>query len=249
MSAAEAANLIVLVGPGFVAMQFRAWTNEGHKISDAQRLTWSVLVSLPILFALHGILRHVPWKLGTLDSPEHLLSEPFAAPIQFVAALYVVGATIGWVVGRALDREWFNSILAAVQLDPSRHRDVWRATFRADQWVEVNLKDGTSLYGWLDENTSGPPDGGRFLRLKRARRRQSGSGAWSKFREERVVLVGADSISYTVSKSPRLPLPAKPRWYQRAFALRHRTKKQIGGEPQVAEEHPAPPPSATAPPA
>lgn len=196
LDASGLAYLLVLVGPGFVAMQLRAWTSEGYRISDAQRITWSVLVALPIFFGLHGLLRHVPWKAGKLASPQDLLASPFSAPIQFIVALYAIAALLGYVVGRLLDSEFFNDWLIKIRLDPTRHRDVWKAAFRDQQVVSMQLHDGTLFYGWVEENSSGSDERGRFVRLAKAWRRRPGDRVWKKLPSDNFVLIAADAIRF-----------------------------------------------------
>lgn len=195
VDASDIANLLILVGPGFVAMQFRAWTSEDYRISDAQRLTWSVLVALPIFFGLYGLLRVFPYKLGEIPSAERILTEPFAAPLQFVTGLYLAAALVGWSVGRVLDDERFNDLLSRARLDPTRHRDVWKAAFRERQTVLVELTTGTRLFGWVEENSSGLHDTKRWIRLTAVH--IAGPGAsWKKLAGDRYVLVSADEISF-----------------------------------------------------
>lgn len=206
MSTADAANLILLIGPGFIAIQVVSWINGGHRLSDAQRLTWSVICSVALFLSVHGILRALPWKAGSLRSPAALFEEPFSAPVQFVVGLYVVAALSGWAVGKAFDGDFVNRRLARLGLDPLRHRDVWRASFRESRRVNVYLDDGTAFNGWAEENSSGVSDEARFVRIAKPYRKRVGE-SWKKLDDTKCVLIPATAITYIHFKNDP-PAPA-----------------------------------------
>jgi hypothetical protein len=211
-SAADLTYLLVLVGPGFVAMQARAWTSEESRMSDAQRFTWSLLIALPIFFGLYALVRVSPVKFGQIDGPATLLSQPFSAPYVFVLALYVIAAVAGWSIGRLQDANYpkILPLLKLAKLDPTKHRDVWRAAMKTPNTVAyIHLNDGTEFYGWPDEHTSGLYEATRFLRLTHASRRPKIGDPWKELPREDFILLCTDTIKYIHFK-PYVPRDSKP---------------------------------------
>lgn len=168
MNAADLPYLVLLVGPGFIAMQFRAWASEDYRLSDIQRLVWSSLASAVLFFAWHGILRHFPWKVGSIASPEALLAEPASVPFQFLIALYFVAGAGGLVLGKLQDAGATKRLLAGIGLDPDRNRDVWKAAFRRSRLMTVFLSKGVVYRGWAEESSTALNDDRRFVLLDKA---------------------------------------------------------------------------------
>jgi len=167
-------------------------------MSDAQRLTWSLLVAMPLLFALYAAVRAFPFEMGEIAGPSELLAEPFSAPWQFIISLYAVGAAIGWIIGREQDAGYPRSLslLKRIKLDPEKHRDIWRAALKEPTTVVyLQLTDGTRFYGWPAEHTSGLSADRRFVRLTHLWRRRPGED-WKQLPDDDYALICSDSITY-----------------------------------------------------
>lgn len=196
MSAEDIPHLILLIGPGFVALQVRTWASEGYRLSDFQRFIWSAFASALLFFVVHGFLRHFPLKVGTLASPEAIVRDPSSAAIPFMMALYVTGAVSGLVVARTLDSERCAELLAWLGFDPARHRDVWRAAFRRSRYVTLFLEGGKTYRGWAEENSSGLEEGDRFVVLSRAKWWSKDQKDWVDTREGTFLLVPSKAIDH-----------------------------------------------------
>jgi hypothetical protein len=138
------ATLLILL-PGFVALQTFRLVSPRRHLSDFETALWSLAVAFAILAptttAWHRIDSDVP-------SLAALVRQPASVPTRLAVALYAVAPLAGWGLGHLDRSRRLEQLAQAVRVDLTRRRDVWFVVFRDPYYVLVYLKSGALLYGW-----------------------------------------------------------------------------------------------------
>jgi hypothetical protein len=201
MKAEDVPFFAALIFPGFFAIQTFIWTTGRLSMSDAMRVTWAFIYSVPIFFATHGFFRHVAMlSHATLVPPAALAKNAAHAPLWFLASLYVGAALAGYLVGRVWQTQMLDAVLLKMGLDIRRHRGILSQVLGQRGYVDVKIKDGRLFRGWPFMYNSDDEDS--FLYLVKVRRSDE-HGNWT---DSRDVLMTLDTVERIYPIDPERPL-------------------------------------------
>ncbi|MHB8683106.1 MAG: DUF6338 family protein [Dehalococcoidia bacterium] len=149
----DLASAITLLLPGFVAVSLFEITNPAiaRDRQALQWVMWSLVVSLLLFAAVHGLYALVDWPRSPLDP-------------QFYVGLLLSAILVGYGTGRSAGTERGRHITQQLRilLPPW----VWVAVLTQRRWVVVHLTDGTILYGYPQRFTDDPREHTRELYLE-----------------------------------------------------------------------------------
>ena len=175
MSTTSIPAILLLLLPGFVALQVFNSVSHKRRLSDLESLLWVLLLAIlmlsPTVVLWHQIDSTVP-SLGTV------IRDPGTLPIRAALVLYLLAPPVGWVAGQ-LDRSVaLETLLLRVGIDLKRRQDVWFLAFRNAYYVLVYLKSGELLYGWPLMSTTDRSGGAAELYLQNTKVWDRERGDW-----------------------------------------------------------------------
>jgi hypothetical protein len=151
MSTGEIPVVLLLLLPGFVAVQVYNSVSRKRRLSDFETLLWVLISSFALLapttIAWHALDDAVP-------SLSELVRNPTALPMRVAGMLYFLAVPAGWVAGHLDRSRVLERALLRLRVDVRRRHDVWYLAFRDAYYVIVYLKDGAILHGWPMMTTS-----------------------------------------------------------------------------------------------
>ncbi len=172
--------VLFLLLPGFLAIYSGFLVSRFRRLSGFQGTAWSLVASLALIVIIYPIFTSLveppdsAWP-GLLD----MLQDPVLIPGWLLAALYLVGPSLGIIIGVADRNGLFESLLRRLGIDLRLHGDLWGRMMREAGYLRVYLNDGSLLYGWpeyysVDRSVPGPelyltqviiwdPDGGDWV--------------------------------------------------------------------------------------
>jgi hypothetical protein len=156
MSTGEIPVVLLLLLPGFVAVQVFNWVSHRRRLSDFETLLW-VLISSFALLAPTTIIWHA--LDDAVPSLSHLVRNPTALPMRVAGMLYILAVPSGWLAGHLDRSQVLEHAFLKLQVDLERRHDVWYLAFRDAYYVIVYLKGGAIMYGWPRMTTTNR-DGG-----------------------------------------------------------------------------------------
>lgn len=191
MNTTSVPAILLLLLPGFVALQVFNSVSHKRRLSDLESLLWVLLLAFlmlgPTTVVWHWIDSDVP-SLGSL------IRDPQSVPIRVAAGLYLLAPWFGLILGR-LDRSIaLEQYLLKVGIDLKRRQDVWFLAFRDAYFVVVYLKSGELIYGWPLMSTTDRAGGAAELYLQNTKVWDRGVGDWKEQPEIDGIWVDASSI-------------------------------------------------------
>ena len=182
---------MLLLLPGFLALQVFNSVSHKRRLSDLESLLWVLLLAFlmfgPVTVLWHRIDADVP-SLGSL------IRDPQSLPIRVAATLYFLAPLVGWIAGH-LDRSTIlERQLLKVGVDLKRRQDVWFLAFRDAYYVLVYLKSGELIYGWPFMTTTDRGGGAAELYLQATKVRDRDAGDWREQTNIDGVWIDASSI-------------------------------------------------------
>jgi hypothetical protein len=151
MSANEVPVVLLLLLPGFVAVQVYNWVSRKRRLSDFETLLWVLVCSFALLAPTATVWHALDDAVPSLSQ---LIRNPTALPMRLAGMLYLLALPSGWVAGH-LDRgRVLEDAFLRLRVDLRRRHDVWHLAFRDAYYVIVYLKGGAIVYGWPLMTTS-----------------------------------------------------------------------------------------------
>jgi len=151
MSADEVPVVLLLLLPGFVAVQVYNWVSRKRRLSDFETLLWVLVCSFALLAPTATVWHALDDAVPSLSQ---LIRNPTALPMRLAGMLYLLALPSGWVAGH-LDRgRVLEDAFLRLRVDLRRRHDVWHLAFRDAYYVIVYLKGGAIVYGWPLMTTS-----------------------------------------------------------------------------------------------
>jgi hypothetical protein len=191
MSAGEIPVVLLLLLPGFVALQVYNWVSHKRRLSDFETLLWILIASFALLAPTTTVWHELD---DTVPSLGELVKEPSALPMRVAGTLYLLALPSGWLAGH-LDRSHvFERALMTVRVDLKRRHDVWYLAFRDAYYVIVYLKSGAILYGWPMITTTNREGGAAELYLTNTGVWDSEAGDWVRQEGLQGVWIDAGSV-------------------------------------------------------
>ena len=145
MATSDVPVILLLLLPGFVAVQVYNWVSHKRRLTDFETLLWILLASFALLAPTATVWHELD---DEVPSVRELVTNPAALPMRVAGALYLFAVPVGWVAGH-LDRNRLSERgFSKLQIDLKRRHDVWYLAFRDAYYVIVYLKSGVMIYGW-----------------------------------------------------------------------------------------------------
>jgi hypothetical protein len=191
MSTSDVPVILLLLLPGFLAIQAHNWVSHKRRMSDLETILWAVLASFALLIPTSLIWHEFDQQM---PSPGVLIKDPKTLPVRMAAIVYALALPLGWVSGNVDRSRFVESLLLLVRVDLKRRHDVWFLVFRDAYYVIVYLKSGTILYGWPEMNTTNRDGSAAELYITNAGRWDSENQEWDWLERTDGVWVDAGSI-------------------------------------------------------
>ena len=200
MSTTSIPAILLLLLPGFVALQVFNSVSHKRRLSDLESLLWVLLLAIsmlgPTIVLWHRIDADVP-SLGTV------IRDPSSLPIRAAVVLYVLAPAVGWSLGQ-LDRSVaLENSLLRLGIDLKRRQDVWFLAFRNAYYVLVYLKSGELLYGWPLMSTTDRSGGAAELYLQNTK-------VWDRERKDWRENAGVEGIWIDAASIERIEFTTEP---------------------------------------
>jgi hypothetical protein len=151
MSADEVPVVLLLLLPGFVAVQVYNWVSRKRRLSDFETLLWVLLCSFALLAPTATVWHALDDAVPSLSQ---LIRNPTALPMRLAGMLYLLALPSGWVAGHLDRTRILEEAFLRLRIDLRRRHDVWHLAFRDAYYVIVYLKGGAIVYGWPLMTTS-----------------------------------------------------------------------------------------------
>jgi hypothetical protein len=151
MSAGEIPVVLLLLLPGFVAVQVFNWVSHKRRLSDFETLLWMLISSFALLAPTATIWHELD---DTVPSLGRLVKDPTTLPMRVAGVLYGLAVLGGWLAGYLDRSRILEQVLLEIGVDLTRRYDAWHLAFRDAYYVIVYLKSGAMIYGWPKMNTT-----------------------------------------------------------------------------------------------
>ena len=190
MPAGEVPVVVLLLLPGFVAVQVYNWVSHKRRLSDFETLLWILIASFALLAPTTTVWHELDDKVPSLGQ---LVRDPLALPMRVAGTLYLLALPSGWLAGHLDRSRLLERAVMTLQVDLKRRHDVWYLAFRDPSYVIVYLKSGAILYGWPMMTTTNREGGAAELYLTNTGVWDSEAGDW--VRQEAIAGVWIDAGS------------------------------------------------------
>jgi hypothetical protein len=145
MSTGEIPVVLLLLLPGFVAVQVYNWVSRKRRLSDFETLLWVLVCSFGLLVPTATVWHALDDAVPSLSE---LVRNPTALPMRVAGMLYLLAVPSGWLVGQLDRSRVLEDAFLRLRIDLRRRHDVWYLAFRDAYYVIVYLKGGAIVYGW-----------------------------------------------------------------------------------------------------
>ena len=191
MNTTSVPAILLLLLPGFVALQVFNSVSHKRRLSDLESLLWVLLLAF-LMLGPTTVVWH--WIDSDVPSVGSLIRDPQSVPIRVAAALYLLAPVLGLILGR-LDRSVaLERHLLRIGIDLKRRQDVWFLAFRDAYFVVVYLKSGELIYGWPLMSTTDRAGGAAELYLQSTKVWDRSVGDWKEQPDIDGIWVDASSI-------------------------------------------------------
>ena len=204
MTTSDIPVILLLLLPGFIAVQVFNLVSHKRILSDLERLLWSLVISFFLLAPTATI-----WHTADHAYPSfrEMATNPTESPMRVVLLLYVLAIPTGWVLG-CIDRSrWLEDKLGAplrwFNIDLRRRHDVWHLAFRDTYYVIVHLKSGCKLHGFPEKTETNRQGAVADVYLVKAR-------SWDEKKEEWTELQDVEGVWIDASNIERIDFTTKP---------------------------------------
>jgi hypothetical protein len=145
MAASDVPATLLILLPGFLALQVFRLVSPGRRPSDLETLLWSLAAAFAILTPTTVVWHQIDCGVPSLVD---LIKYPPSVPMRLTVVLYAAAPLAGGLVGHLDRSQRLERWAERIGVDLSRRRDVWFLAFRDPYYVRVYLKNGDLLYGW-----------------------------------------------------------------------------------------------------
>jgi hypothetical protein len=204
MSTSDIPVILLLLLPGFLAVQVFNLVSHKRVLSDLERLLWGLIISFVLLAPTATIWHKVD---DAYPSFREMVTNPKESPMRVVVLLYILAIPAGWVLGYIDRCRWLEdklgSPLQRVGIDLRRRHDVWHLAFRDSYYVIVHLKSGCKLHGFPEKTETNRQGSVADVYLVEAR-------FWDEKREEWTDLQDIEGVWIDASNIERIDFTTKP---------------------------------------
>jgi Family of unknown function (DUF6338) len=142
--------ILLLLLPGFVALQVFNSVSHKRRLSDLESVLWILLSAFALLFPTVLVWHRLDEQVPSIGS---VIRHPESLPVRIAGTLYLLAAPAGFLAGRLDLSPTVERWLLKARIDLNRRQDVWFLAFRDPYYVFVYLKSGALMYGWPSMTT------------------------------------------------------------------------------------------------
>ncbi len=200
MSTTDLPVIILLLLPGFIALQLFTWTSHKRRLSNLETILWLLILSFTLLVPV-SLAWH--WLDSKEPTPGAILEDPTSVRLRVAASMYLVALPLGWIAGKLDRARIFEKFMSPLGIDMRRRHDVWYLAFRDSYFVIVYLQSGQQLYGWPAMSTTNRDGSAAEILLEKPH-------VWSKTKQEWLEKPELTGIWIDSSKIERIDFTARP---------------------------------------